>query len=314
MSQIEHLDDFESARLSSFEEWLSGRSFRESSPLARTATDQVPLVHALPTAPKGSPTGGSPSHLRTSSGAARARRTGFSGGAAINTPTERVDSPATPQPLTHAPRHLRSLPTGKTFRNSRRNVLLRRVYLGIAIVVLFGGIFVSVMTRAEIAKMQLEVNTIAPEIASLTTTNNELALRSEALSAPARIAQYAQTKLHMVFSSGPGTTSTYTNSSGISPSSTPLSLYYTPGGSAPVATNAPGSTVVKPAAPSSASSSSASSPTSNTQAATGSSSSLVPASSSASTTTKPSASLTTTAQAPIRTITMQSSKTARNGG
>ncbi|CAG4901131.1 MULTISPECIES: hypothetical protein [Acidithrix] len=309
MSQIEHLDDFESARLSSFEEWLSGRSFRESPSLTRTATDQVPLVHGLPTVPKESSTEGSPSHLRTSSGGGRARRTRFSG-VAINAPIERVDSPPTPQPLTHAPRHLKSLPTGKTFRNSRRNVLLRRVYLGIAIVVLFGGIFVSVMARAEIAKMQLEVNTIAPEIASLTTTNNELALRSEALSAPARIAQYAQTKLHMVFSSGPGTTSTYTNSSGISPTSTPLSLYYTPGGSAPVTTNVSGSKVVKTAAPSSASSSA----TAATQVASGSSSSSVSASSSASATTQPSAASTTTTSAPIRTITMQSSKTARNGG
>lgn len=132
-----------------------------------------------------------------------------------------------PQPK----RVLHEVPTGPQYRARRREIKARRAVLFLsATVVCLAGI-VSVVARAEIAKMSLAIDRLTPTIDALHKANYQLSLQEQALSSPARIAQYTQSHLNMVFPTTSYEPSTASSNLMASAKGSPYGLYYTPSGS-----------------------------------------------------------------------------------
>ncbi len=127
---------------------------------------------------------------------------------------------------------LREVETGPRYLKRRREIRVRRGVLFFCATMVCLSAIVSVVARAEIAKMSLQVDHLDPTLTALQNANYQLSLQKQSLQAPARIAAFAQTQLHMQF---PDTGSTVTNTANanslISSRNSSYGLYYTPNGS-----------------------------------------------------------------------------------
>ncbi len=139
----------------------------------------------------------------------------------------------------YRPAHLRPLPTGEELKALRRPLLVKRFFYLTAISVVAFSVLTGVIAQAEIGKMSLSIASYNSTITSLKSSNQQLGLTEASLGSPARIAQYAQSKLHMTFATSSGVASN-SHLSLYSSSSQPYSEYYTPAGEAPTTTLAPG--------------------------------------------------------------------------
>ena len=156
-----------------------------------------------------------------------------------------------PPAIQHRLARLRPLATGEELKSLRRSARAHRLSVLSAIAMVAVAALISVVARAEIAKMQLKADAIAPTLATLVTQNQQLSVSAQQLSAPARIAAVAQNQLHMVFPSGSGVAAVASSLATASAASQPYSLYYTAAGSDPTTTVAPVPTTPVKAAPSS---------------------------------------------------------------
>ena len=144
---------------------------------------------------------------------------------------QRLDTP-------YRPAHLRPLPTGEELKVLRRPLLVKRFFYLAAISVVAFSVLTAVVAQAEIGKMSLSVTSLDSTISTLKASNQQLGLTEASLGSPARIAQYAQSQLHMTFATSNGVSSN--GHLGLySASSQPYSEYYTPGGEAPTTTVPP---------------------------------------------------------------------------
>lgn len=126
---------------------------------------------------------------------------------------------------------LKEVEAGSSFKRKRREIRLRQTILFICATTISAAAIISVVARAEIAKMSLLVDRQTPTLTSLQSADYLLSLREQSLKAPARIAQYAQSQLHMVFPSQvQGQPAGAAGSSLSSANGSPYGLYYTPGG------------------------------------------------------------------------------------
>ena len=139
----------------------------------------------------------------------------------------------------YRPAHLRPLPTGEELKALRRPLLVKRFFYLTAITVVALSVLTGVIAQAEIGKMSLSIASDNATIASLRNTSQQLGLTEASLGSPARIAEYAQSKLHMTFATSSGVASN-SHLALYSANSQPYSEYYTPAGEAPTTTVAPG--------------------------------------------------------------------------
>ena len=149
-------------------------------------------------------------------------------------PESRATKPADARRLSPAAQHrmqrLRPVPTGAELRRAKRVNLAERLIVLVSVALVMAGALVSVVVRAEIAKMQLNADTVQPTLAKLGKENALLATSYQQLSAPARIAAIAQSQLHMVFAPGAGITASTQPGSTYSAQGQVYSYYYSPSG------------------------------------------------------------------------------------
>ncbi len=140
----------------------------------------------------------------------------------------------------HRPAHLRPLPTGEELKEIRRPLLVKRFFYLTALTVVALSVLAGVVAQAEIGKMSLAVDSYNSTIASLKNSNQQLGLTEATLASPARIARYAQAKLHMTFATTSGV-ATNNHLAFYSATSQPYSEYYTPAGAVPTTVVSPSS-------------------------------------------------------------------------
>ena len=133
----------------------------------------------------------------------------------------------------HRIQRLRPVPTGAELRRARRVNLAERLIVLLSVALVTVGALVSVVVRAEIAKMQLNADAIQPTLSTLGKENALLSATYQQLSAPARIAAIAQSQLHMVFAPGAGITASAQPGSTYSAQGQIYSYYYSPSGITP---------------------------------------------------------------------------------
>ena len=162
------------------------------------------------------------------------------------TPSKREELRRLGPAAQHRLQRLHTVPTGAELRHNRRVMLAERLIVLLSVALVAAGALVSVVVRAEIAKMQLHSDNIQPALSSLNKENAILTATYQQLSAPARIAAIAQSQLHMVFAPGAGITATTQPGSTYSAQGQEYSYYYSPSGVTPTppttATTAPPAT------------------------------------------------------------------------
>lgn len=192
----------------------------------------------------------------------------------------------------HRIQRLRTVPTGAELRHNRRIMLAERLLVLLSVALVAAGALVSVVVRAEIAKMQLHSDNMQPALSSLNKENAILTATYQQLSAPARIAAIAQSQLHMVFAPGAGIAAATQPGSTYSAQGQEYSYYYSPSGVTPTPPTT--ATTVPPAASTTVAGSAA-------QASTATTATTAPAAGAATTTpttTAPSATSPTTTAPP----------------
>ena len=272
----------------------NSRSAAESAAPKRMASSGAPRSEVAPKAPRVGAKAPRPQHS-----SARA-----------DTGVEEIGlAPATK----HRLERLRPLATGDELKALRRSARLHRAMVLGSLVIVAAAAIISVVARAEIAKMQLKADAISPQLASLVTQNQLLGVRAQQLSAPARIAAVAQTQLHMVFPSGVGVQATSSRTATLSASSQPYSLYYSAAGTDPTTTAAPTTTVVS--APSGASTVATATPAGSASAPSVAPA-ATPAPTTATTSPTPPASATTNSTTPssLTLVTPVGASTNASGG
>ncbi len=236
----------------SFSDWIDEREFEQrtvervlsqaavAAQIQRNSSGPAaPATRRRATASAAAPSEAGPKAARARAQAPSPRRTGARASAHV---ADIGLAPATK----HRLEHLRPLATGDELKALRRSARLHRAMVFGSLVIVAAAAIISVVARAEIAKMQLKADAIAPQLASLATQNQLLRVTAQQLSAPARIAAVAQSQLHMVFPSGVGVQAVASRTGTLSATSQPYSLYYSAAGVDPTTTVAPTTTAAPP--------------------------------------------------------------------
>ncbi len=255
MPEIRQLPRAQRRGVGSFADWVAMRE-AEQEALDRVLTADMLAEHrqrarsAAVAPPEESPKRTKPRAVRTATPRTKAHAAVHSTKPRIarveSTPSRRTQARRLGPTAQHRIQRLRTVPTGAELRHNRRVMLAERLIVLLSVAFIAVGALVSVVVRAEIAKMQLHADTIQPVLSSLNKENANLTATYQQLSAPARIAAIAQSQLHMVFAPGGGIPATTQPGSTYSAQGQQYSYYYSPSGVTPTppttATTAPPTT------------------------------------------------------------------------
>ncbi len=255
MAEIRQLPRAQRRGVGSFADWVAMRE-AEQEALDRVLTADMLAEHrqrarsAAVAPPEESPKRTKPGAVRTATPRTKAHAAVHSTKPRIarveSTPSRRTQARRLGPTAQHRIQRLRTVPTGAELRHNRRVMLAERLIVLLSVAFIAVGALVSVVVRAEIAKMQLHADTIQPVLSSLNKENANLTATYQQLSAPARIAAIAQSQLHMVFAPGGGIPATTQPGSTYSAQGQQYSYYYSPSGVTPTppttATTAPPTT------------------------------------------------------------------------
>ncbi len=255
MAEIRQLPRAQRRGVGSFADWVAMRE-AEQEALDRVLTADMLAEHrqrarsAAVAPPEESPKRTKPRAVRTATPRTKAHAAVHSTKPRIarveSTPSRRTQARRLGPTAQHRIQRLRTVPTGAELRHNRRVMLAERLIVLLSVAFIAVGALVSVVVRAEIAKMQLHADTIQPVLSSLNKENANLTATYQQLSAPARIAAIAQSQLHMVFAPGGGIPATTQPGSTYSAQGQQYSYYYSPSGVTPTppttATTAPPTT------------------------------------------------------------------------
>ncbi|MDA8101502.1 MAG: hypothetical protein M0Z34_00880 [Nitrospiraceae bacterium] len=242
MAEIRQLPRAQRRGVGSFADWVAMRE-AEQEALDRVLTADMLAEHrqrarsAAVTPPKEAPKRTKPRAARSATPRTKAHAAAHSTKPRIereeSTPSRRTQAHRLGPTAQHRIQRLRTVPTGAELRHNRRVMLAERLIVLLSVAFIAAGALVSVVVRAEIAKMQLHADTIQPVLSSLNKENANLTATYQQLSAPARIAAIAQSQLHMVFAPGAGITATTQPGSTYSAQGQQYSYYYSPSGVTP---------------------------------------------------------------------------------